>query len=66
MSDDPLRFCPRCDRSNLVAVRAQRMRSADYPPEQVEDPLVFQTCPDCGWDNFSEKFTEHGHWTPGS
>jgi hypothetical protein len=66
VSDEPLRFCPRCDRTNLVAVKAQRLRAADYPPEQAEGPLVFQTCLDCEWNNFSEKFREHGSRTPGS
>ena len=66
MSDELLRFCPRCDRTNVVAVKAQRLRAADYPPEQTEEPLVFQTCLDCEWNNFGEKFREHGGRTPGS
>lgn len=65
VSDEPLRFCPGCDRTNLVAVKAQRLRAADYPPEQAEEPLVFQACLDCEWNNFIEKFREHGSRTPG-
>ena len=66
VSDEPLRFCPRCDRTNLIAVKAQRLRAADYPPEQAEEPLVFQTCLDCEWNSFTEKFRELGSRTPGS